>query len=259
MSAGIVALVSGGGRLRIGHAVALALADRGYSVAVHYYTSTAEAARTVTEIESRGVNGLAVRADLTVESDVDRLFQQVAQHFGRIDVLVNTAAIWEAKPLEQVTAADVRRHFDVNTLGTFLCSQRAGLLMVAQPEGGSIITIGDWAIERPYRNYAAYFPSKGAIPAMTRSLAVELGHRNPKVRVNCILPGPVMLPTGMPQFERDAVINSTLVKREGRPENIAHAVLFLVENDFVTGVCLPVDGGRTIYAGETEEVEPLNC
>jgi pteridine reductase len=176
------------------------------------------------------------------------MIQQVADRFGRIDVLVNAAAIWEPKPLEQVTAADLRRHFEVNTLGTFFCSQRAGLLMVAQPKGGSIITIGDWAIERPYRNYAAYFPSKGAIPAMTRSLAVELGLRNPNVRVNCILPGPVMLPPDMPHAARETVIDSTLVKREGRPENVAQAVLFLVENDFVTGVCLPVDGGRSIYA-----------
>lgn len=255
MSADKSALVTGSGKARVGHAIVLALAERGYSVAIHYRTSAEEAARTVGEIESRGVNALAVRADLAQEADVDRMIQQVADRFGRIDVLVNAAAVWEAKPLEQVTAADVRRHFEVNTLGTFLCSQRAGLLMVAQPDGGSIITIGDWAIERPYRNYAAYFPSKGAIPAMTRSLAVELGHRNPKVRVNCILPGPVLLPSDMPQAEREMVINSTLVKREGRPENVAQAVLFLLENDFITGVCLPVDGGRTIYAGE---VEPRN-
>lgn len=250
MSADKVALVTGSAKRRVGNAVALALADMGYSVAVHYRTSTAEASRTATLIDRRGVSALAVQADLAQEADVDRMIQQVADRFGRIDVLVNAAAIWESKTLEQVTAADVRAHFEVNTLGTFLCSQRAGLLMVAQPEGGSIITISDWAIERPYRDYAAYFPSKGAIPAMTRSLAVELGLRNPNVRVNCILPGPVMLPPDMPQAEREAVINSTLVKREGRPENISHAVLFLVENDFVTGVCLPVDGGRTIYAGD---------
>jgi pteridine reductase len=254
MVADKVALVTGSGRPRVGRAIALALADRGYSVAVHYHTSVESAARTVAEIEGRGVNALAVQANLAIESDVDRMIQQVVDGFGRIDVLVNAAAIWESKPLEQVTAADVRRHFEINALGTFLCSQRAGLLMVTQPDGGSIVTIADWAIERPYRNYAAYFPSKGAIPAMTRSLAVELGHRNPKVRVNCIVPGPVMLPPNMPQPERQMVINSTLVKREGCPENVAHAVLFLVENDFVTGVCLPVDGGRTIYAGE---VEPL--
>jgi pteridine reductase len=120
--------------------------------------------------------------------------------------------------------------------------------MTKQATGGSIITIGDWATQRPYMNYAAYFPSKGAIPTLTRTLAVELGARNPAVRVNCILPGPVMLPPDLPEAERRQAIQATLVKREGQPENIAQAVLFFVDNDFVTGVCLPVDGGRTIYA-----------
>ena len=83
---------------------------------------------------------------------------------------------------------------------------------------------------------------------MTRCLAVELGTRNPRVRVNCVLPGPVLFPPDMPEAEREEAIRSTLVQREGQPENVAAAVLFLVENDFVTGVCLPVDGGRTIYA-----------
>jgi pteridine reductase len=121
--------------------------------------------------------------------------------------------------------------------------------MVDQPEGGSILTIGDWAVARPYPEYAAYFPSKGAIPAITRTMAVELARRNPAVRVNCILPGPVMLPHDLSQEERKQAIGATLVKRQGRPEHVAHAVLFLVENDFVTGVCLPVDGGRTIASG----------
>ena len=118
--------------------------------------------------------------------------------------------------------------------------------MADQPTGGVIINIGDWAVARPYLNYAAYFPSKGAIPALTRDLAVELAARNPRVRVNAILPGPVMLPPDLPAAEREKSIAGTLVKREGSPEHIAHAVLFLIENDFVTGTCIPVDGGRTI-------------
>ena len=120
--------------------------------------------------------------------------------------------------------------------------------MVRQPEGGCIVNFGDWASARPYLNYAPYFVSKGAIPALTRCLAVELGTRNPRVRVNCVLPGPVLFPPDMPEAEREEAIRSTLVRREGQPENVAAAVLFFVENDFVTGVCLPVDGGRTIYA-----------
>jgi pteridine reductase len=120
--------------------------------------------------------------------------------------------------------------------------------MVQQSEGGCIVNFGDWAVARPYLNYAPYFASKGAIPALTRCLAVELGVRNPRVRVNCILPGPVLFPDDMPAAERDVAIRSTLVQRAGQPENVAQAVLSFVENDFVTGVCLPIDGGRTIYA-----------
>jgi pteridine reductase len=176
---------------------------------------------------------------------------QALDHFGRLDVLANCAAAWKSKRLEDVTADDVRHYFDTNTLGTFLCGQHAGLAMAKQKEGGCIINIGDWATQRPYLNYAAYFPSKGAIPTVTRVLAVELGTRNPAVRVNCIMPGPVMLPPDLPEAEKQQAINATLVKREGRPEHIAQAVLFFVDDDFVTGVCLPVDGGRSIYAPDS--------
>jgi pteridine reductase len=244
------ALITGSGKRRVGNTVAHALADRGFDIAVHFNQSRQDADATVSQLVSRGRKAIAIRADVTSDGDVRQLVDQVIRHFGRVDVLVNAAAIWNATPLEQVTANHVRRHFEVNTLGTFLCSQHVGLQMVRQPGGGSIITIGDWAIERPYRNYAAYFPSKGAIPAMTRSLAVELGLRNPRVRVNCLQPGPVMLPADMPATERDTVVQRTLVKHEGSALNVAQAVLFLVENDFVTGACITVDGGRTVYAGD---------
>jgi pteridine reductase len=243
-----VALVTGGGKRRIGWHVVQSLADRGYALAVHYHTSAAEAAETVADLEARGIEALAVGGDLARESDVRQMVAASLDRFGRLDVLVNTAAIWEAKPLELVTADDVRRHFDTNALGTFLCCQQVGLAMVAQAEGGAIVNFGDWAEARPYLNYAAYFLSKGAVTAMTRSLAVELAARNPWVRVNCILPGPAMLPQDLPDAQRQAVIDGTLVKREGSPKNIALAVLHFIDNDFVTGVCLPVDGGRTIYA-----------
>src|SRR5262249_55607037 len=102
------------------------------------------------------------------------------------------------------------------------------------------------ATRRPYLDYAAYFPSKGAIPTLTRTLAVEFAARNPAVRGNCILPGPVMLPSDLPPAERQEAIRENLVKREGRPQNIVQTVLFLIENDFMTGACVPVDGGRSI-------------
>jgi pteridine reductase len=245
-----VAVVTGAGRKRIGWHVVQALARRGYAVAIHYNRSATEAQETVALLTHQGLQAAAFQADLTDESAVERMAAEVVNRFGRVDVLVNTAAIWERKRLEEVTAADLRRHLEINTVGTFVCSRTVGLRMVAQPSGGNIITIGDWAIVRPYLDYAAYFPSKGAIPALTRSLAVELGTRNPKVRVNCILPGPVMLPEDMTPQERAEVVRATLVKREGSPEHIVQTVLFFLDNDFLTGVCLPVDGGRTIYAGE---------
>lgn len=251
MNSSKVALVTGSGKRRIGWHVADALAARGYAVAVHYHTSATEAQGTVEAFRARGVEAIALHADLTDERAVRGLIDQTLQHFGRLDVLVHCAATWQAKPLEDVTADDVRQSFEANTLTTFLCAQQAGLAMVKQAEGGCIVTLGDWAIERPYVGYAAYFASKGAIPTLTRCLAVELGSRNPAVRVNCILPGPVMLPTDMPEAVRRQVIDATLVKREGTPQHIAQAVLFLIDNDFVTGVCLPIDGGRTVFAPDS--------
>jgi pteridine reductase len=250
MSTNRVALITGSGKRRVGWHVADLLSQRGYALALHYRSSAAEAAAAVADFRARGVAVEAFQADLADELAVRQLVARTLETFGRIDVLVNAAAVWQRKRLEDVTAADVRLHFETNALGTFLCCQHVGLAMVNQPTGGCIVNIGDWAEARPYLNYAAYFPSKGAVTALTRSLAVELGSRNPRVRVNCVLPGPVMLPADLPEEEKRQAINATLVKREGSPVNIAQAVLAFVENDFVTGACLPVDGGRTIYAPE---------
>jgi pteridine reductase len=245
-----VALITGSGKHRVGNAVAMALAARGYDIALHYNRSAAEAAESVAQLVEQGVDAVAFQADVSDESHVDRLFEETMTRFGRLDVLVTAAAIWEPKPLELVTAADVRRNFEINALGTFLCCQQAGLIMAKQPEGGAIVTIGDWATVRPYANYAAYFASKGAIPTITRTMAIELAQRNTQIRVNCVLPGPVMLPRDLSAAAVKGAVAGTLLKRAGRPENVAHAVVFLVENDYVTGVCLPVDGGRTI-AGDS--------
>jgi pteridine reductase len=250
MSSTKVALVTGSGKRRVGWHVADALAGRGYALAIHYRSSATEAQETIAALESRRVKAIGLQADLADEQAVRTMIQKTLDRFGRLDVLVNCAAVWKSKRLEDVTAADVRMHFETNTLGTFLCAQHAGLAMVKQPEGGVIINIGDWAEARPYLNYAAYFPSKGAVTTMTRCLAVELANRNPRVRVNCIMPGPVMLPPDLPEEERRQAIDATLVKREGSPTNIAQAVLSFIDNDFVTGVCMPVDGGRTIFAPE---------
>lgn len=241
-----VALITGSGKRRVGWHVAAALGERGYALAIHYRSSQAEAAETVAEFTRRGFEVAPFRADLADEVEVKSLVAGVIDKFGQLDALVHTAAIWEPKKLEEITAADVRNYLEVNTLATFLCCQHAGLAMVKQATGGSIVTFGDWATARPYLNYAAYFPSKGAIGALTRSFAVELAARNPRVRVNCLEPGPVMLPPELSAAERNEAIAGTLVQREGTPQHIAQAVIHLLENDFITGTCLPVDGGRTI-------------
>lgn len=247
-----VALVTGSGKRRLGWHVARALAERGYSLAIHHRFSMTEAEEAVAEFTEAGIQAAAFGANLVEEGEVRSLTQQVIARFGGIDVLVNCAGVWPRKKLEETTAKDVREAFEINTLGTFLCCQQVGLAMTRQASGGAIVNFGDWAVARPYLEYAAYFASKGAIETLTRCLAVELGSRNPAVRVNCVLPGPVMLPADLPAAEREEAIAGTLVKREGRPENVVQAVLHFIENDFVTGVCLPVDGGRTVYAGDVD-------
>lgn len=249
MDSNRVALITGSGKRRLGWHLADALARRGYAIAVHYLTSERDAVGTVDHLRSLGVEADRFRADLADDVQTAAMIDAVIARLGRLDVLINCASIWESKPLEAITADDLRRHFAVNVAGTFVCSQRAGLAMAAQPEGGCIITFGDWAVRRPYRDYAAYFAAKGAIPTLTRCLAVELAARNPKVRVNCIEPGPAMMPESVAAEERAEIVRATLVQREGSPADIVQATLALIDNPFITGVCLPVDGGRSIYAG----------
>jgi pteridine reductase len=244
----MVSLITGSGARRVGWHVANTLARRGSAIAVHYHTSERVAAETVAHLRGLGVEAEAFGADLADEAAVLALVSAVVERFGRIDVLAHCAARWGAKRLEETTAADLRREIDVNLVASFLVSQRVGLQMAKQVEGGAIVLLGDWACARPYEGYAAYFASKGGIPALVRTMAVELSRRNPRVRVNGVLPGPVMLPEGLSAEDRAEAIAGTLVKREGTPGNIAQAVVSLVENDFITGVCLPVDGGRTIQS-----------
>lgn len=244
-----VLLVTGSGKKRVGNVVARELARDGYRIALHYRSSQQEAQATVAELQRQGVDADAFAADLRSEDDIVRMVKEVHETFGRIDALVCSAASWLRCPLEQTGSKELSAEWETNAQGTLLCCKYVGLVMCEQEAGGAIVTIGDWAIARPYTEHAAYFASKGAIPVITRTMAVELAARNPRVRVNGILPGPVMMPESVSREEREKVIQATLVKREGTPEHVAHAVRFLLENDFVTGVCIPVDGGRSVYAG----------
>lgn len=243
-----VALVIGGGSSQIGNCVARTLAASGYQIAIHTHQAISKAEEILRQLTGKGTPAITVPADITDENDVKQMLATTLERFGHVEALVNCAGMWESAHLEDITANDVRQHFDVNTLGTFLCCQHVGLQMVSQDHGGAIVNIGDWAVTRPYGDYAAYFPSKGAIPALTRTFAVELARRNPHVRVNAVLPGPVTLPAEISEVQRRTAIAGTLVKREGKPHNVADTVLFLLQNDYITGVCLPVDGGRSIYA-----------
>lgn len=243
-----VALITGSGRHRVGNVIARYLANRKYLIALHYQSSKAEAMETLRELRRNGTDCEAYQADVSNDAAVADMVAQVHERFGRIDVLATTASVWSPGKINDITADELRRNFDINTLGTFFAARAVGAVMVKQPEGGSIVTFGDWAIERPYLHHAAYLLSKGTIPTLTRTLALELGHQNPKVRVNCIHPGPVMFPAGTSEQEKQQLIDSTVVKDGDCPEMVAHAVEFLADNKFITGACITIDGGRHMFA-----------
>ncbi|MFK8114570.1 MAG: SDR family NAD(P)-dependent oxidoreductase [Rubripirellula sp.] len=250
-----VALITGSGAPRVGREIALHLGRLGCSIALHANTSVEGAEETASLIRARpGCEAIVTHGSLADSAVPPRLVDETHAHFGRIDILVNSAAIWSPTKLEAITAEELRHYFEVNTISSFLCARAAGEKMASQDAGGSIINIGDWATVRPYLDHAAYFPSKGAVESMTRSLAVELAQWNRKIRVNCIQPGPVLLAGDVPAIQAEKIAASTLVGRVGTPEHVAHAVQFLCENDFVNGICLPVDGGRQIFAPDGMQV-----
>ncbi len=244
-----VAWITGSGAPRIGQVIAKHFASQGYRIALHANTSFEIATLSASEMIHAGTDAIVVRGSVEEPDFAKTSVQRIVQHFGRLDVLVNSAAVWDWRSFEDTTAQDVRRQFEVNTLGTFLCSQAAGLHMTSQPNGGAIVLVGDWAVLRPYPDFSAYFASKGAIETMTRTLAIELATRNPAVRVNAILPGPVMLDPSILPERANAILQQCLLKRHGQPEHVAQAAYFLATHEYITGVCLPVDGGRSIYAG----------
>ena len=249
------ALITGSGSPRVGRAIAEQLAAAGCHIALHANQSTAEAESAANDMRQEfGVKTIVTTGSLEDDSLPERMIGQTHAAFGRLDILVNSAAIWSPTKLGQVTPDEIRRYFDVNTIGSFLCARAAAVRMANQITGGSIVNIGDWATVRPYLDHAAYFPSKGAVEAMTRSLAVEFAQLNNKIRVNCIQPGPVLLADDVDDQQRAKIAASTLCGQVGTPQHVAHAVRFLCENDFVTGVCLPVDGGRTVFAPDGLQV-----
>lgn len=243
---GQIVLVTGAAK-RVGRALALAVADRGANVVVHYHTSAAEARQVVAAIKQRGVDALAVRANQADRRQVQAAVNRALRHFGRIDVLINSAAVFRRTPFATLTERDWDFHLAANLKGPFLFAWAVGRHMQRRQGPGKIINFADWAAARPYRHYLPYLVSKAGVVCLTQALAKELA---PRVQVNAVAPGPVLLPADFPAAERRRVIRSTLVRRLGTPQDVVNAVLFLVEgSDFVTGHVLVVDGGRLLGGG----------
>lgn len=239
---GKTVLVTGAAR-RVGRVIALALARRGADIAVHYNSSAAEAEKTAGEIRALGVKAEVFRAELSDARAIASLVAGVAGKMGRLDGLVNNAAVFFKTPLDRVTADDWDRTMAVNLRAVFLASVEAGKAM-SGAGGGAIVNIADWAGERPYKDYLPYCVSKAGVIALTKGLARTLA---PKVRVNAVAPGPVLTPEDLTEEEKREIMEKTPMKRHGSPEDVASAVVWLFEgSDFTTGVVLPVDGGRLI-------------
>ena len=230
-----------GGARRIGQAIALTLARRHARIAFTYRTSAREAAQTVRAINAAGADAFAVRADLTKAADIARAVDRIRRHFGRLDVLVNSASNFNRTPFRTLTERDWDAALDTNLKGPFLCALYASRLM---RRGGKIINLADWAGVRPYRDYLPYCVSKAGAIGLTKALAKELA---PHIQVNAIAPGPILPPPDLSAAARRRVARRVPLKRWGSPQDIANTVLFLIEGtDFMTGSVIFVDGGQLI-------------
>ncbi|MCC7334464.1 MAG: SDR family oxidoreductase [Pirellulaceae bacterium] len=249
-----VVMVTGSAAPRVGRRVIETFLSEKFRVVIHSHHADKAAQQALDELTAAGHTAMLITGAVEDEAAVTGWVEQTFERFGRIDVLVCSAAIWDPYPLEKTRTADYERFFRVNSLGTALCGQHFGLAMAKQTSGGAIVNIGDWAMARPYRDFLPYLISKGTIECCTRSLAVELAHRNPLVRVNAVMPGPIQLASGISPERQAKIVQASLLKRAGTPDDLAQAVLFLATSPFITGVCLPVDGGRTIWSGDSTDV-----
>jgi NAD(P)-dependent dehydrogenase (short-subunit alcohol dehydrogenase family) len=239
-----VALVTGG--KRIGSEVALALAGRGADIALCYRASRSEAEQTAQAVVRMGRRAQLVPVDLRRPEDCRRAVADTVAALGRLDVLVNMASVYVRKPYAELTDEDWERCVAVDLRASHLCAQAAVPHMRAAGEG-RVINFTDWvaASTRPrYVGYLPYYVAKMGVIALTEALALELAPLN--ILVNAIAPGPILPPDGTSTEELEAVVGATPLGRWGGSDEIAKAVLFLVESDFVTGETLRVDGGRHV-------------
>jgi pteridine reductase len=232
-----VALVTGSAK-RLGRAVALRLAREGADVVVHYHSSAAEAREVVTEIEALGRRAMALAADLARGSDIQTLFRQAADHFGRLDILVNNAANFLHTEFASTTERLWAQSLDTNLKAPFFCAQAAAPLL--KQTHGVIINFADLGGLLAWPGYIPHCISKAGVIMLTRCLAKELA---PDVRVNALAPGTITMPGDPSEWETDYVRLAPL-RRTGTPNDVADAVIYLINASFVTGQVLVLDGGR---------------
>lgn len=242
---GKVALVTGGA-VRIGRALAVALAGRGARVALHYGNSAEAAAMTVAAIHDLGGYAAAFQADLRNPSRTGELIDRVARQLGRIDILVNSAATFTPAGLADTSEAIWDEQFSVNLKAPFFLS-RAFANHVGKERPGQIVNIADWRAVRPDPKSLAYSLTKAGIVAMTMGLALALA---PNIRVNAIAPGAILPPPGRDESYLEQLGKHIPMQRHGSPDEVSAALLYLVTAQFVTGEVLFVDGGEHLGGHE---------
>jgi NAD(P)-dependent dehydrogenase (short-subunit alcohol dehydrogenase family) len=235
-----VALVTGAAR-RIGRSIALELARAGAHVVVNYQSSRTEALSTVHEIKTLGVRSVAIHADVSKPKQVHLMFEAVRKRFGRLDILVNNAAIFFPAKWDKLTEGEWDRILNVNLKGTFFCAQAAAPLMLKQGRG-EIINISSLGGLQAWAGYMHYCASKAGVIMLTKCLAKALA---PQIRVNSIAPGVIVFTKPDPVARK--LIAATPLHKGGRAEDIAEMALYLAaRNRFITGQVFAVDGGKSI-------------
>lgn len=236
-----VALITGAAA-RVGKATALALAAKGAAIAFTYLNDDEPWRDTLADIKAAGAAALALPLDVRQPEQPRAVVQQVIEHFGRIDLLVNNASVWLRAPFLQISAEQWQMALDINLTGPFLCAQAVTPHMLAQ-QAGVIINITDLSAYQTWPECAHHSASKAGLVALTRVLAAELA---PHVRVNAIAPGTVLLPDNAPPEKERWAVENSLLKRVGSPEDVAKTIIFLTEMDFATGAVYFMDGGRAL-------------
>ncbi|HKB14240.1 MAG TPA: SDR family oxidoreductase [Vicinamibacterales bacterium] len=237
-----VALITGS--KRIGAVVGRELAARGANVAFTYARSKAEAEEAAAAVRALGRRSAVLQADLSKPEQATALVDAAALELGGLDILINMASVYLQRQLDDLTVADWNAVLDVDLRGAFLCA-RAAIPHMRRRGGGRIISFSDWIARsgRPrYLGYVPYYVAKAGVVALTEVLAVELAADN--ILVNAIAPGPIVAPPGTTDEEAKAVEEATPLRRWGGEIEIAKAVLGLLDNDFITGETIRVDGGR---------------